>query len=41
MSADALLGEKPLRTGELTHMVINKYGGDNGAANLGKYIVLT
>lgn len=32
---------KPLRTGDLTHMVINKYGGENGAANLGKYIVLT
>jgi len=33
--------DKPLRTGDLTHMVINKYGGENGAANLGKYIVLT
>ena len=31
----------PMRTGELTHMVIDKYGGENGAANLGKYIVLT
>lgn len=32
---------KPLRTGDLTHMVISKYGGENGAANLAKYIVLT
>jgi len=33
--------DRPLRTGDLTHMVINKYGGENGAANLAKYIVLT
>jgi len=31
----------PLRTGELTHMVIEKYHAQNGAANLGKYIALT
>lgn len=30
-----------LRTGELTEMVISKYGAHNGAANLGKYIPLT
>lgn len=41
MSADAYVANKPIRTGELTHMVANKYGGENGAANLGKYIVLT
>lgn len=33
--------ERPLRTGELTDMVISKYGALNGAANLGKYIPLT
>lgn len=33
--------DRPIRTGDLTHMVIEKYGGSNGAANLGKYIVLT
>src|SRR5664279_2449362 len=31
----------PLRTGDLTHMVISKYGGLNGAESLGKYIALT
>lgn len=35
------LTERPLRTGELTDMVISKYGALNGAANLGKYIPLT
>lgn len=30
-----------MRTGELTDMVISKYGALNGAANLGKYIPLT
>lgn len=30
-----------MRTGELTHMVIEKYGGNNGAENLSKYIALT
>ena len=30
-----------MRTGELTEMVISKYGAHNGAANLGKYIPLT
>ena len=33
--------EQKMRTGDLTHMVIDKYGGENGAANLSKYIVLT
>ena len=33
--------ERPLRTGELTDMVVSKYGALNGAANLGKYIPLT
>jgi hypothetical protein len=33
--------ERPLRTGELTDMVISKYGALNGASNLGKYIPLT
>ena len=33
--------DKPLRTGDLTHMVISKYGALNGAENLGKYIALT
>lgn len=33
--------DRPLRTGELTNMVISKYGALNGAANLGKYIPLT
>lgn len=33
--------ELPLRTGELTRMVIEKYGGEHGAENLAKYIVLT
>lgn len=33
--------ERPLRTGELTEMVISKYNAHNGAANLGKYIPLT
>lgn len=33
--------EHPLRTGDLTHMVISKYGALNGAENLGKYIALT
>lgn len=33
--------DKPLRTGDLTHMVIEKYHAANGAANLGKYIPLT
>lgn len=32
---------RPLRTGELTEMVIAKYNAHNGAANLGKYIPLT
>ena len=32
---------RPIRTGELTDMVISKYGALNGAANLGKYIPLT
>lgn len=31
----------PIRTGELTHMIIDKYGGENGAASLSKHIVLT
>lgn len=35
------LTDRPLRTGELTHMVLEKYGGSNGAENLGKYIALT
>lgn len=35
------INERPLRTGELTDMVISKYGALNGAANLGKYIPLT
>lgn len=35
------LTDRPLRTGELTDMVISKYGALNGAANLGKYIPLT
>jgi hypothetical protein len=30
-----------IRTGELTAMVLDKYGGDNGAASLAKYIALT
>lgn len=30
-----------MRTGELTEIVISKYGAHNGAANLGKYIPLT
>lgn len=33
--------DRPLRTGELTEMVISKYSAHNGAANLGKYIPLT
>lgn len=33
--------DKPLRTGELTHMVINKFGASNGAALNSKYIALT
>lgn len=33
--------DRPLRTGELTHMVVEKYGGDKGAENLSKYIALT
>jgi len=33
--------QEPIRTGELTRMVINKYGGERGAENLAKYIVLT
>lgn len=33
--------DRPLRTGELTEMVISKYNAHNGAANLGKYIPLT
>lgn len=30
-----------IRTGELTSMVLNKYGGTNGAESLSKYIALT
>lgn len=30
-----------IRTGELTEMVVNKYGGSHGAENLAKYIPLT
>jgi hypothetical protein len=32
---------KPIRTGTLTQMVVQKYGGDHGAENLSKYIPLT
>lgn len=35
------LNDRPLRTGDLTHLVISKYDAANGAANLGKYIALT
>lgn len=33
--------DRPLRTGDLTHLVISKFDALNGAANLGKYIALT
>lgn len=33
--------DRPLRTGDLTHLVISKYNALHGAANLGKYIALT
>lgn len=33
--------DRPLRTGDLTHMVISKYDALHGAENLSKYIALT
>lgn len=41
MTADVLQQQNPLRTGELTNMVISKYGALHGAENLSKYIALT
>jgi len=42
VSADALSPtSRPLRTGDLTHMVISKYGALHGAENNSKYIALT
>lgn len=35
------LTNPPLRTGALTQMVVDRYGGEHGAENLSKYIPLT
>lgn len=36
-----MMPDRPLRTGTLTQMVVEKYGGSHGAENLAKYIALT